>query len=111
MSNKPAAPPTGRADLTPDQRALLAMGVAIPSDSYQFYVPGRDFTAGIQTQGFVSPFANPLSNFIAAGTEFFATLNCLQPQPIYIPTPLGLLTGLRPELGEFDSEIMTEVAG
>jgi hypothetical protein len=103
--------PTGRTDLTPDQRALVDAGIISASDAYQYYVPGHQFTAGVLSQGFVSPFVTPVQNFIGQGTEFFGTLNALQPRPIYIPNPLGLLTGLREELGEFDSEIMTEVSG
>jgi hypothetical protein len=99
---------TGRAHLTLEQR-METTAPALPTAGEFFFVEGQQFQAGVQADGFVSPFANPLQSLIGAATEFMTSISMLQPPPLYIPTPLGLLTGLRQALGEFDDEAMTEV--
>lgn len=99
---------TGRAHLTLPQ-LVQTQAPALPTAGEFYFVAGHQFEAGVQSDGFVSPFANPLENFIGPATEFFQSISMLQPAPLYIPTPLGLLTGMRQALGEFDDEAMTEV--
>lgn len=99
---------TGRAHLSLDQFVQTA-APALPTAGEFYFVSGHQFEAGVQADGFVSPFTNPLQNFIGPATEFFTPISMLQPAPLYIPSPLGLLTGMRQALGEFDDEAMTEV--
>jgi hypothetical protein len=70
---------------------------------------GEIFKPGAGIAVYDPDFYNPVCSLIGAATQVGSAPNPLQPKPVFIPSPTGLVTGLREPLGEFQLDGLSEV--
>ncbi len=70
---------------------------------------GEVFHPGSGVAVYDPDFSNPVCSLIGGATAVGNSPSPLQPTPIYIPRPMGLVTGVRAELGDFEHSELTEL--
>lgn len=72
-------------------------------DAIADYHQGEIFVPGAGSQVYDPDFLDPIVSGIGAATACGSAPNPLQPPPLYVPNPMGILTGSPMALGDFES--------